>query len=104
MPLHPMKLFPSGQRASSIKTRIKTIFAADIIFIHNAVREHLPLQQGLRQFYCRYFGTEHSSVREHLPLQQGLRPDVPLLPSVPEEVREHLPLQQGLRPIVVVVY
>ena len=41
---------PKGQRAYSIKTRIKT----DEISYHKSavmqVREHIPLKQGLRQF------------------------------------------------------
>ena len=37
------------------------------------------------------------SLREHLPLQQGLRPDKMQYCFVKQHLREHLPLQQGLR-------
>jgi len=59
------------------------------------VRDHLPLQQGLRPkwFVCYVVVC---FVRDHLPLQQGLR--LPFGKSDPCSARDHLPLQQGLRP------
>ena len=36
-------------------------------------------------------------VREHIPLEQGLRPDYSLLVPTFQFVREHIPLEQGLR-------
>ena len=38
-----------GQRPSSITTRIKTLFFLPHRTISNQVRDHLPLQQGLRR-------------------------------------------------------
>ena len=36
------------------------------------VREHIPLEQGLRQFGICLL-TDRGVVREHIPLEQGLR-------------------------------
>ena len=84
------------------------------------VRDHLPLQQGLRprtpalQMLLRQ-GQRPSSittriktwpvstdsprrtVRDHLPLQQGLRLAAARAAASAVVVRDHLPLQQGLR-------
>ncbi len=61
-----------SQRASSITTRIKTSYRKDLHDYPLEVREHLPLQQGLRHPLFGGCG-DNVSVREHLPLQQGLR-------------------------------
>ena len=37
------------------------------------VKEFLPLQQGLRQFFWQYVRACRYCVKEFLPLQQGLR-------------------------------
>ena len=52
------------------------------------VRDHIPLEQGLRlgsylKAHCLF------GVRDHIPLEQGLRLS---------RVRDHIPLEQGLRP------
>ncbi len=39
------------------------------------LREHIPLQQGLRLAYQQPFGF-NITLREHIPLQQGLRQPV----------------------------
>ena len=62
-----------------------------------SVREHIPLEQGLR-----LIGVPSSlsgySVREHIPLEQGLRPLFYKFKCVTiDPVREHIPLEQGLR-------
>ena len=62
------------------------------------VREHIPLEQGLRRLRQRASGCQLCCVREHIPLEQGLR----LLPfssitTLRCMVREHIPLEQGLR-------
>ena len=60
------------------------------------VRDHRPLQQGLRQIlYCGTFWGV--SVRDHRPLQQGLRLWMNKVILHPIPVRDHRPLQQGLR-------
>ena len=42
-------------------------------FICLKVRDHLPLQQGLRLFFHHLLLHRTHAVRDHLPLQQGLR-------------------------------
>ena len=37
------------------------------------VREHIPLEQGLRLKVIDYVNRDACSVREHIPLEQGLR-------------------------------
>ena len=63
------------------------------------VREHIPLEQGLRPADSLPECEGESDVREHIPLEQGLRP---LQNTNTQEfllmVREHIPLEQGLRP------
>ena len=42
------------------------------------------------------------TVREHIPLEQGLRLGEPVYLTNPSsEVREHIPLEQGLRPLAI---
>ena len=55
-----------------------------------------PLQQGLR--HVAILEETAYKVRDHLPLQQGLRQSssVRVLSHLPH-VRDHFPLQQGLR-------
>ena len=62
------------------------------------VRDHIPLEQGLRPVADAVF-TSPLDVRDHIPLEQGLRlcrtnPDGVLTLCV----RDHIPLEQGLRP------
>ena len=61
-----------SQRAYSIRTRIKTIFSFVDINTKILVREHIPLEQGLRLCYSQS-RTYLVQVREHIPLEQGLR-------------------------------
>ena len=61
----------TSQRPYSIRTRIKTrpvITPEDI----NRVRDHIPLEQGLR-LIVRLGDVKALSVRDHIPLEQGLR-------------------------------
>ena len=61
------------------------------------VREHIPLEQGLRHVFCD-FVIEVVAVREHIPLEQGLRhPTILIEETTKGLVREHIPLEQGLR-------
>ena len=59
------------------------------------VRDHIPLEQGLRQSKTIVLA-ERTKVRDHIPLEQGLR-----LPGMHVHmavlVRDHIPLEQGLR-------
>jgi len=43
------------------------------------------------------YPTEINQVREHIPLEQGLRPILPIFKGKNNHVREHIPLEQGLR-------
>ena len=84
------------------------------------VRDHIPLEQGLRLTVriCRprrdygqrpysirtriktVFSTSAfnaSRVRDHIPLEQGLRPIDPIETGIDIPVRDHIPLEQGLR-------
>ena len=87
----------SAQRASSITTRIKTLWSLRIV-INSSLREHLPLQQGLRQgtiFFSKLFAphTQRASsitTRIKTVRKSGVY-------SISRLLREHLPLQQGLR-------
>ena len=86
------------QRAYSIRTRIKTHFSVCFYVIIYLVREHIPLEQGLRLCRKKGFIKLGFIVREHIPLEQGLR----LIREVRNLghhvfVREHIPLEQGLR-------
>ena len=38
-------------------------------------------------------------VRDHIPLEQGLRQAGACLSSLQRRVRDHIPLEQGLRPL-----
>ena len=60
------------QRPYSIRTRIKTNQRLLTDGVAAQVRDHIPLEQGLRPMYEAiddYIGT----VRDHIPLEQGLR-------------------------------
>ena len=108
------------QRPYSIRTRIKTDRRKDKNFRKKEVRDHIPLEQGLRQCHvCEFLG--NLPVRDHIPLEQGLRPSLltivapPVLCQRPYSirtriktsekhsqpisisVRDHIPLEQGLR-------
>ena len=61
------------------------------------VRDHIPLEQGLRRAGNQ---TQESnpSVRDHIPLEQGLRRAGNQTQESNPSVRDHIPLEQGLRP------
>ena len=87
------------------------------------VRDHIPLEQGLRltqmdnirsgDFRQRPYSIRTRiktceedvriplpPVRDHIPLEQGLRLCITLLRLCSERVRDHIPLEQGLRRLV----
>ena len=84
-----------SQRPSSITTRIKTLCKRTSTPVEIHVRDHLPLQQGLRRYGSKSYSI-FTDVRDHLPLQQGLR-QMCANTKMKLSVRDHLPLQQGLR-------
>ena len=95
----PFQPFSIAQRAYSTTTRIKTLEALRIM-LSAQLREHIPLQQGLRPPYpLLQGGLMH--LREHIPLQQGLRREPHILHKFLTTLREHIPLQQGLRPVII---
>ena len=61
------------------------------------VRDHRPLQQGLRLLVTKPLSLYLRMVRDHRPLQQGLRPFSKSANESKFSVRDHRPLQQGLR-------
>ena len=63
---------PYCQRAYSIRTRIKTVLPLLLPSPRIPVREHIPLEQGLRLLIEDVHG-RIVYVREHIPLEQGLR-------------------------------
>ena len=86
------------KRAYSIRTRIKTRLSAEKRHSFNGIREHIPLEQGLRPFIKRSARSCFERIREHIPLEQGLRPRGWMTdPSCNSLIREHIPLEQGLR-------
>ena len=108
-----------AQRASSYRTRIKTSaprWASNETF---PLKEHLPIEQGLRHGQ-EDFRTVIHCLKEHLPIKQGLRPTIvqnedfvwpqrassyrtriktlePLLEKLHIVLKKHLPIEQGLR-------
>ena len=91
--------------------------------LRTRVRDHIPLEQGLRLRRFELRREPYIRVRDHIPLEQGLRPaahdavgsrlgqrpysirtriKTSLLPSSPQgqpRVRDHIPLEQGLRQV-----
>ena len=61
------------------------------------LREHIPLEQGLRLPLLEMNDLLYNILREHIPLEQGLRPSSSLRPRRKNSLREHIPLEQGLR-------
>ena len=74
--------FAHSQRLSSTTTRIKTAGFLAFLALEAAVRDYLPLQQGLRPliFSIKVWIVK---VRDYLPLQQGLRHNAILSLTVP---------------------
>ena len=60
------------------------------------VRDHIPLEQGLRHWTRATFDPCWS-VRDHIPLEQGLRHWTRATFDPCWSVRDHIPLEQGLR-------
>ena len=64
--------------------------------LSSLVRDHIPLEQGLRPESVAEAESGNTSVRDHITLEQGLRQDTGVLkPQL--SVRDHIPLEQGLR-------
>ena len=61
------------------------------------VRDHIPLEQGLRHHSvcnCEY----RNKLRDHIPLKQGLRHITSwVFLHLFDDVQDHIPLKQGLR-------
>ena len=117
----------SAQRPSAIRTRIKTRTRSLSCLYSLSLRDHLPLEQGLRLDFVSISFNDFHDLRDHLPLEQGLRPEKTLFSPEPKDsqrpsairtriktwdrhccfhgwsLRDHLPLEQGLRPVGVSV-
>ena len=87
---------PFSQRPYSIRTRIKTLWTGGGVPPCAIVRDHIPLEQGLRRI-GRLWYTEYCWVRDHIPLEQGLRRSHHFHRHYQIHVRDHIPLEQGLR-------
>ena len=66
------------------------------MIVWRRVRDHIPLEQGLRPRPAPRTGTPRL-VRDHIPLEQGLRQLQLVAISGLNLVRDHIPLEQGLR-------
>ena len=64
-----------------------------------AVRDHIPLKQGLRHTGGWSSSCCDTWVRDHIPLKQGLRHFIQSKGNKNLIVRDHIPLKQGLRRI-----
>ena len=60
------------QRPYSIRTRIKTLLKVFLVQLTKQVRDHIPLEQGLRPGNSLVHPA-CALVRDHIPLEQGLR-------------------------------
>ena len=69
-----------GQRPYSTTRRIKTSGTQIPLWLTDLVRDHTPLQEGLRPLRIIILRYE-DLVRDHTPLQEGLRRHVPFLNS-----------------------
>ena len=109
------------QRPYSIRTRIKTEVLISVESSMSRVRDHIPLEQGLRPVQPSTMWSHQYDVRDHIPLEQGLRLVVGDLTGLLRAsqrpysirtriktvgmlpcrrlvyVRDHIPLEQGLR-------
>ena len=86
------------QRPYSIRTRIKTQRVGKRSPSETSVRDHIPLEQGLRLTLVRSSSSSTVAVRDHIPLEQGLRQSVRQSATrLMTYVRDHIPLEQGLR-------
>ena len=86
-----------SQRPYSIRTRIKTWTRTRRAHVPCSVRDHIPLEQGLRRGGRGSENTPAPFVRDHIPLEQGLRPSWTGSCRACSGVRDHIPLEQGLR-------
>ena len=86
----------ASQRPYSIRTRIKTDYYSLSKNWRSRVRDHIPLEQGLRHRPEPLF-VQKQNVRDHIPLEQGLRRLRRKLLRRKPLVRDHIPLEQGLR-------
>ena len=84
------------QRAYSIRTRIKTRSGA-MLHRCSCRQRAYSIRTRIKTVHFFYDGVCPCVVREHIPLEQGLRPYTNLSVSPVHVVREHIPLEQGLR-------
>ena len=92
-------LMVSCQRAYSIRTRIKTDHLVYEFYVHDSCQRAYSIRTRIKTAQGRGGALSLRGVREHIPLEQGLRRiKVVVVLIVCVCVREHIPLEQGLRP------
>ena len=84
-------------RPSSTTTRIKTLINFVIVIINNGCTRPSSTTTRIKTSCLHRHHQAALLVRDHLPLQQGLRPAFFGFSLMCNWVRDHLPLQQGLR-------
>ncbi len=71
--------------------------------IKNAIKNHSPLKQGLRQEEHKSDRLVGGIIKNHSPLKQGLRPCSVPDPEITSTIKNHSPLKQGLRLFSIVI-
>ena len=90
------------QRPYSIRTRIKTVGRDISLTTSENVRDHIPLEQGLRQGLHR--GASCSSERQRpYSIRTRIKTVIVETSTKFENVRDHIPLEQGLRPMLMIL-
>ena len=86
------------QRPYSIRTRIKTPPAVLLSPWRQCQRPY-SIRTRIKTPCCPLAVSPCPVVRDHIPLEQGLRLNADLNMIKPHSVRDHIPLEQGLRPL-----
>ena len=86
----------SSQRPYSIRTRIKTVALSSHLSLRFCQRPY-SIRTRIKTVHCDGGQQRRLDVRDHIPLEQGLRhiEVIHLHDCLP--VRDHIPLEQGLR-------
>ena len=84
------------QRPYSIRTRIKTKWIYYAMLILDRQRPY-SIRTRIKTFTLQINWSENQGVRDHIPLEQGLRQTTTGRGSLSSAVRDHIPLEQGLR-------
>ena len=85
-----------SQRPYSIRTRIKTL-VSKYNCITIARQRPYSIRTRIKTMHRSFWTSLRVVVRDHIPLEQGLRPQPPKVIVLLQYVRDHIPLEQGLR-------